>query len=180
MSMHPAPWPGPDPQVAAMIEAKFPGRKQPPLAVTVRGRLGEWLQDEDFAVAFGVRGRLGWSPSRLALVTVLQRSTLCRNGRDAAAPVAPRGRCAAAVPGPGTAQACQPAPSRRWVVSGHWARHHGGHALPASRRETPDPYVNEKQSRAELTRVNREIRRLRAELAELEERRSKLSSNLGG
>jgi len=72
MSMHPAPWPEPDPQVAAMIEAKFPGRKQPPLAVTIRRRLGEWLADEDFAVAFGVRGRSGWSPSRLALVTVLQ------------------------------------------------------------------------------------------------------------
>ena len=31
----------------------------------------------------------------------------------------------------------------------------------------------------ELTRVNREIRRLRTELAELEERRAKLSSDLG-
>jgi hypothetical protein len=33
-----------------------------------------WLADEDFAVAFGVRGKPGWSPSRLALVTVLQRA----------------------------------------------------------------------------------------------------------
>ena len=32
------------------------------------------LQDEEFAAAFGVRGRPGWSPSRLALVTVLQRA----------------------------------------------------------------------------------------------------------
>ncbi len=40
----------------------------------IRDRLGEWLGDEDFAAAFGIRGRPGWSPSRLALVTVLQRA----------------------------------------------------------------------------------------------------------
>ena len=38
--------------------------------------------------------------------------------------------------------------------------------------------VSEQQARAELTRVNREIRRLRTELAELEERRAKLGSDL--
>jgi hypothetical protein len=37
-----------------------------------------------------------------------------------------------------------------------------------------DPYVSEQQARAELTRVNREIRRLRTELAELEEQRARL------
>src|SRR6266704_1101880 len=42
--------------------------------VLVRDRLGEWLEDEKFAAAFGIRGRPGWSPSRLALVTVLQRA----------------------------------------------------------------------------------------------------------
>jgi hypothetical protein len=42
--------------------------------VEVRDRLGQWLADEDFAAAFGVRGRPGWAPSRLALVTVLQRA----------------------------------------------------------------------------------------------------------
>jgi transposase len=45
-----------------------------PLAVLIRDRLGEWLRDEDFAAAFGTRGKPGWSPSRLALVTVLQRA----------------------------------------------------------------------------------------------------------
>ena len=35
-----------------------------------------------------------------------------------------------------------------------------------------DRYVSEQQARAELTRVNREIRRLQTELAELEERRA--------
>ena len=40
----------------------------------IRDRLGEWLGDEDFAAAFGIRGRPGWSPSRLALVTMLQRA----------------------------------------------------------------------------------------------------------
>jgi transposase len=53
------------------------------LAVQVRDRLGEWLCDADFAAAFGVRGRPGWSPSRLALVTVLQRVE-CLTDRQAA------------------------------------------------------------------------------------------------
>lgn len=42
-----------------------------------------------------------------------------------------------------------------------------------------DRYVSEQQARAELTRVNREIRRLRTKLAELEEQRAKLGSDLG-
>ena len=32
------------------------------------------LGDEAFAAAFGTRAEPGWSPSRLALVTVLQRA----------------------------------------------------------------------------------------------------------
>jgi uncharacterized protein (DUF3084 family) len=48
-----------------------------------------------------------------------------------------------------------------------------------ARTKRGDRYVNEQQARAELTRVNREIRRLRTELAELEERRAKLGSDLG-
>jgi len=75
MCMKPVPWPEPDPQVAAVIGAMYRVRKaERPLAVLIRDRLGEWLADEDFAAAFGVRGKPGWSPSRLALVTVLQRA----------------------------------------------------------------------------------------------------------
>jgi transposase len=75
MSLKPVPWPDPDPVVAAAIRGMYGSRKtEPPLAVTVRDRLGEWLHDEDFAAAFGVRGRPGWPASRLALVTVLQRA----------------------------------------------------------------------------------------------------------
>jgi len=74
MSVQPAAWPQPDPLVAAAIAAKYRGKRPRPLAVLIRDRLGEWLHDEDFAAAFGVRGRPGWSPSRLALVTVLQRA----------------------------------------------------------------------------------------------------------
>ena len=63
---------------------------------------------------------------------------------------------------------------------------HGNPWLRLLRREVEalartrhgDRYVSEQQARAELTRVNREIRRLRTELAELEERRAKLSSDL--
>jgi hypothetical protein len=65
---------------------------------------------------------------------------------------------------------------------------HGNPWLRLLRREVEalartrhgERYVNEQQNRAELTRVKREIRRLRAELAELEERQAKLSSDLGG
>jgi len=71
--VHPVAWPEPDPQIAAAIAAKYPGKRPRPLAVQVRDRLGQWLRDEDFAAAFGDRGRPGWSPSRLALITVLQR-----------------------------------------------------------------------------------------------------------
>jgi transposase len=74
MCVQPASWPGPDPRIAAAIAAKYPGKRARPLAVQIRDRLGEWLHDEQFAAAFGTRGRPGWSPSRLALVTVLQRA----------------------------------------------------------------------------------------------------------
>ena len=90
MCMQPVPWPEPDPQVAAVIAAMYGGRKtERPLAVLIRDRLGEWLADEAFAAAFGVRGKPGWSPSRLALVTVLQRA---ENLTDRAAAEAVRAR----------------------------------------------------------------------------------------
>jgi transposase len=72
--MQPSVWPEPDPVIAAAIAAKYRGKRPRPLAVQVRDRLGQWLSDEDFAAAFGTRGRPGWSPSRLALVTILQRA----------------------------------------------------------------------------------------------------------
>ena len=73
--MQPAPWPEPDPQVAAAIAAVYGFRKtERPLAVEIRDRLGQWLADEEFAAAFGIRGKPGLAPSRLALVTVLQRA----------------------------------------------------------------------------------------------------------
>jgi Transposase DDE domain/Transposase domain (DUF772) len=75
MCMQPVPWPEPDPQVAEAIEAMYGSRKtERPLPVVIRGRLGEWLKDEEFAAVFGIRGRPGWPPSRLALVTILQRA----------------------------------------------------------------------------------------------------------
>jgi transposase len=75
VSMQPVLWPEPDPVVVAAVRSIYGARKAgPPLAVAVRDRLGEWLHDEAFAPAFGTRGRPGWSPSRLALVTVLQRA----------------------------------------------------------------------------------------------------------
>jgi hypothetical protein len=63
---------------------------------------------------------------------------------------------------------------------------HGNPWLRLLRREVEaiareahgDRDVNQQQARAELRRVNREIRRLRAELS-LQERRAKLSSDAG-
>src|ERR1019366_8912709 len=72
MSMQAVAWPEPDPQIAAAITARYRGKRPRPLAVLIGDQLGEWLGDEEFAAAFGIRGRPGWSPSRLALVTVLQ------------------------------------------------------------------------------------------------------------
>jgi len=89
VSVQPSPWPAPDRQIAAAIAAKYRGRRARPLAVQIRDRLGQWLHDADFAAAFGVRGRPGWSPSRLALVTVLQRA---ENLTDRAAAEAARTR----------------------------------------------------------------------------------------
>ena len=71
MSVQPRSRPEPAPEVAAAVRAAY-RRRQPPLPVTVRDRLGELFPDAEFAPAFGVRGRPGWSPGRLALVTVLQ------------------------------------------------------------------------------------------------------------
>ena len=61
MSMRPAAWPEPDPQVAAAIEVMYGSRETGrPLAVEIRDRLGQWLADEDFAAAFGIwAGRAG-------------------------------------------------------------------------------------------------------------------------
>ncbi|MGW6691866.1 transposase, partial [Streptomyces sp. NPDC054961] len=74
MSVQPQPWPDPDPQIAAAIGAMYAGRREVPLAVRVRDRFGELFADGEFAVAFGQRGKPGWSPGRLALVTVLQKA----------------------------------------------------------------------------------------------------------
>jgi hypothetical protein len=64
---------------------------------------------------------------------------------------------------------------------------HGNPWLRLLRREVEgraetrfgDRGLRERQARAELARVSRDLKRLRAELAALEERRSKLISGLG-
>lgn len=71
MSVKPRSWPEPRAEVVAAVRAAY-RRREPPLPVTVRDRLGELFPDAEFAPAFGVRGRPGWSPGRLALITVFQ------------------------------------------------------------------------------------------------------------
>jgi hypothetical protein len=65
---------------------------------------------------------------------------------------------------------------------------HGNPWLRLLRREVEglvktrdgDRHLKEQQARAELARVNRELKRLRTQLAALEKRRSELISDLGG
>ena len=72
MSVQPQPWPQPAPEIAAAVAVMYRGKRERPLAVMVRDQLGEWLSDEQFAGAYGKRGKPGWPPSRLALVTIFQ------------------------------------------------------------------------------------------------------------
>src|SRR5258708_4126483 len=74
MSVVPQPWPQPAPQVAGAVAAMYRGRRERPLPVLVRDKLGEWLADEQFAGAYGTWGKPGWPPSRLALVTIFQKA----------------------------------------------------------------------------------------------------------
>ena len=74
MSVVPQPWPQPAPQLAEAVAAMYRGKRERPLPVLVRDKLGEWLSDEQFAGAYGVRGKPGWPPSRLALVTIFQKA----------------------------------------------------------------------------------------------------------
>src|SRR6266540_4351839 len=71
MSMQPQPWPQPAQEIVVAVRAMY-ARRRAPLAVQVRDQLGELFADAQFVGAFGVRGKPGWSPGRLALVTVLQ------------------------------------------------------------------------------------------------------------
>ncbi len=74
MSVVPQPWPQPAPQLAEAVAAMYRGKRERPLPVLVRDQLGEWLSDEQFAGAYGARGKPGWPPSRLALVTIFQKA----------------------------------------------------------------------------------------------------------
>jgi hypothetical protein len=69
---------------------------------------------------------------------------------------------------------------RRAAMHGNpWLRLLRSEVEALARTRHGDRHVNEQQAKAELKQVNRDIRRLRAELAELEERRAKLDSDLG-
>lgn len=69
MSVQPRPWPEVAEQTVMVARAAFP---KGTLAMRVRDELPGLFTDEQFASAFGVRGRPGISPGQLALVTVLQ------------------------------------------------------------------------------------------------------------
>lgn len=71
MSLRPEEWPE-VPEATLRVARAAAGRGVPPLAMRVRDELGGLFADKEFAGAFGRRGRRGWSPGRLAMVTVLQ------------------------------------------------------------------------------------------------------------
>ena len=50
-----APWPEPAPEVVVAVRAAY-RRREPPLPVVVRDRLGELFPDAEFAAGFGMRG----------------------------------------------------------------------------------------------------------------------------
>ncbi|MFF8916011.1 transposase, partial [Streptomyces sp. NPDC015032] len=60
------------PELTAQVARAVAARGPYPLAMRVRDELGELFSDAEFAEAFEAGGRPGWSPGRLALVTVLQ------------------------------------------------------------------------------------------------------------
>lgn len=71
VSVQPRPWPL-VPEMTARA-AKAAARKGAyPLAMRIRDELGEVFPDAEFESGFGERGAPGWSPGRLALITVLQ------------------------------------------------------------------------------------------------------------
>jgi transposase len=71
MSLQPQPWPEPAEEITKAVLAMYAGRRAP-LPVVVRDELDEVFADAEFGQAFADRGTAGWSPGRLALVTVLQ------------------------------------------------------------------------------------------------------------
>jgi IS5 family transposase len=89
MSVQPQPWPQPAPEIVAAVAVMYRGKRERPLPVMVRDQLGEWLSDEQFAGAYGKRGKPGWPPSRLALVTIFQMAEDL-TGRQAAEAVRTR------------------------------------------------------------------------------------------
>src|SRR5258708_23595742 len=67
MSMQPAAWPEPHPQIAAAVKAMYGSRKtERPLAVEARDPLVHGLAGGEFAAALGVPGKPGPSPCPLA------------------------------------------------------------------------------------------------------------------
>jgi hypothetical protein len=69
---------------------------------------------------------------------------------------------------------------RRAEMHGNpWLRLLRSEVEALARTRHGDDYVSQQQAKAELAQVNREMRRLRTQLAELENRRAKLASELG-
>ena len=71
VSVQPRPWPQ-VPEVTARAARAAARKGAYPLAMRIRDELGEVFPDTGFESGFAERGAPGWSPGRLALITVLQ------------------------------------------------------------------------------------------------------------
>jgi len=68
MSVQPKPWPEVPAETVRIAKKAFPKGS---LAIRIRDELGNWCDDEEFASAYGARGKPGISPAQLAMATVL-------------------------------------------------------------------------------------------------------------
>ena len=74
MSVVPQSWPDPAPQLAAAVAVTYRGKRERPLPVLLRGKLGEWLSDEQFAGAYRGARQAGLAAEPPGLVTIFQKA----------------------------------------------------------------------------------------------------------
>ena len=67
----------------------------------------------------------------------------------------------------------------QWIHGNPWLRLLRREVEALVRQKHEDNYLKDRQSKAELARINRELKRLKTQIARLEERKSKLIAGAG-